>query len=51
LGRGDPQPEKVQALAGHASIVMTLDRYAKELGIDDDQTSAEVAAFLESHAG
>lgn len=44
-------PKKVQTLAGHASIVMTLDRYGKELGIDDDQTSAEITAYIDRHGG
>lgn len=43
-------PKRVQTMAGHASIVMTLDRYGKALGIDDDQASADIAAYLESHA-
>ena len=44
-------PKKVQTLAGHASIVMTLDRYGKELGIEDDQTSAAITAYLDNHGG
>ena len=41
----------MQTLAGHASIVMMYDRYRKELGIDDDQISAEITAYLDSHGG
>ena len=44
-------PKKVQTLAGHASIVMTLDRYGKELGLEDDETSAAVVAFLDAQGG
>jgi hypothetical protein len=29
---------------------MTLGRYAKELGIDDEQTANEITAYLESDA-
>ena len=44
-------PKRVQTLAGHASIVMTLDRYGKALGIGDDETIDEVSAFLDAHGG
>ena len=44
-------PKRVQVMAGHASIVMTLDRYGKALGVDDDQASAEVTAYLDQHTG
>lgn len=42
-------PKRVQTMAGHASIVMTLDRYGKALGVDDDQASREVTAYLDAH--
>ena len=44
-------PKRVQVMAGHASIVMTLDRYGKLLRIGDDEAAAEIAAFIDSHGG
>ena len=44
-------PKRVQALAGHASIVMTLDRYGKHMNLGADETAAEVTRFLEKHGG
>jgi integrase len=44
-------PKRVQALAGHASITMTLDRYGKHMNLGADETAAEVTRFLEKHGG
>ena len=44
-------PKRVQALAGHASITMTLDRYGKHMNLGADETTAEVTRFLEKHGG
>jgi integrase len=44
-------PKRVQALAGHASITMTLDRYGKHMNLAADETAAEVTRFLEKHGG
>jgi integrase len=44
-------PKRVQALAGHASIVMTLDRYGKHMNLGTDEAAAEVTRFLEKHGG
>jgi integrase len=44
-------PKRVQALAGHASITMTLDRYGKHMALGTDEAAAEVTRFLELHGG
>jgi integrase len=44
-------PKRVQALAGHASITMTLDRYGKHMNLGADETAAEVTRFIEKHGG
>ena len=44
-------PKRVQALAGHASITMTLDRYGKHMALGTDEAAAEVTRFLEQHGG
>ena len=40
--------KRVQALAGHASVVMTLDRYGKHMNLGADEAAAEVTRFLEA---
>jgi integrase len=49
--RQSPNPKRVQALAGHASVVMTLDRYGKHMNLGIDEAAAEVTRFLEKHGG
>jgi integrase len=44
-------PKRVRALAGHASIVMTLDRYGKHMNLGIDEAAAEVTRFFEKHGG
>jgi integrase len=44
-------PKRVQSLAGHASITMTLDRYGKHMALGTDEAAAEVTRFLELHGG
>jgi integrase len=44
-------PKRVQSLAGHASITMTLDRYGKHMALGTDEAAAEVTRFLEQHGG
>jgi integrase len=44
-------PKRVQALAGHASITMTLDRYGKHMALGTDEAAAEVTRFLERLGG
>jgi integrase len=51
LGAGHRDPKRVQALAGHASITMTLDRYGKHMALGTDEAAAEVTRFLELHGG
>jgi integrase len=51
LGQAIANPKRVQALAGHASIVMTLDRYGRHMNLGADEAAAEVTRFLETHGG
>jgi hypothetical protein len=49
LAQAIAKPKRVQALSGHASIAMTLDRDGKHMALGTDEAAAEVTRFLDLH--